>query len=309
VSKPRAPGLVHVPRAGGELGPRLFLGFERAALAVIAAKRSPHTRAAYCADLRQWLGFCQSEGIDPTVANLEDSTEFRNRLEARYAKETARRGVASMSSVYRSLLRGRAVASNPFHPGLLTWPPANALPKARLVSDAHALAMIDHASGDKRPLTGARDVAILRLLYDTGLRRSSVAKILRATYVDGRVQAIVKGDKEVELELPSSTVAAIDQYLEIAPTAEYLFPGLRGHINPATINKLVKTRARAVGAKHVNPQSFRAAFVTAAYDAGLPEHEVQASVHHSDPKTTRRYDRKVRGRQVGLAVEKFRKGK
>lgn len=303
--------IVHVPR-GGELGPRLHLGFERAARAVIEAKRSPHTKAAYRADLRLWLSFCATEDIDPTLANLEQSTAFREYLEAHYpAKESARRVIAAMSSVYRSLLRGGAVRTNPFHPAMLTWPPANALPRARLVTDAHARAMIAHAHGESvgRPERAARDVAILRLLYDTGLRRSSVAKIVRATYIDGRIQAIVKGDKEIEISLPIVTTAAIDAWLAHRPDrGPYLFPSSDGgHLHPVSINKLVRRHAKAVGATHVHPHSFRAAFVTAGYDAGLPEHEIQASVHHSDPKTTRRYDRRVRGRAVAAAVETFRK--
>lgn len=302
----RPTSIVHQPR-GGALGPRLHLAFERAAQAVIAAKRSPHTKSAYTQDLGLWLTFCDEEGVDPSMATLEDSTAFRDELVLEGAKATVIRRLAAMSSVYRALHKGAAVRSNPFHPAMLAWPTGNMLPKTRLVTDEHALAMIDHAMADKRAEIGVRDAAILRLLYDTGLRRVSVAQIERKTYVDGCIQAVVKGSKEVELELPQTCRAAIDRWLAVAPSSDHLFPGYDGsHLNVATINKIVKLRARAIGAPHVHPHSFRAAFVTAAYDAGLPEHEIQASVHHSDPKTTRRYDRKVRGRAVASAVEKFR---
>ncbi len=99
---------------------------------------------------------------------------------------------------------------------------------------------------------------------------------------------------------------ALDRWLTVAPQSPYLFPGKRGHIALATINLIVKRRAAQVGAMRIHPHSFRAAFVTAAYDAELPEREIQASVHHSDPATTRKYDRKVRGRQVAKNIEKFR---
>lgn len=282
-----------------------FGDYERAARAVISGKRSKHTRAAYEADLAVWVAYCSNAGIDPIAPQINDVAEFRDGLKG--SAETARRRLASLSSIYSMLLRGRAVQRNPFHPAVVPWPPASSLPKTRLVTDEHAQKMIDHAIAEQSS-RGRRDAAIIQLLYDTGLRRVSVASIRRITYVDGTVHATVKGDKEVELVLPDSSVAAIDRWLEHCQAdATYLFPGLRGHLNPATINKIVKHRAGAVGARHVHPHSFRAAFVTAGYDAGIPEHEVQASVHHSDPKTTRRYDRRVRGRAVATAVEVFRK--
>ena len=311
--------LVHQPR-GGELGPRLHLGFERAAQAVISAKRSPHTKAAYRRALAKWLAFCDEEGVNPAMPTLEDVTEWRDALEARYANESSRLHIAAMSSVYKTLHRGKAVPGNLFHPAMLAWPPANTLGATRAVTDEVANKMIvaaatppatrNPAAATVNVRSGARDVAILRLLYDTGLRRSSVAAIQRETYdpETGIVRAVVKGEKDVELELPASANEAVQRWLEVAPPSPHLFPGRAGkHINVASINKLVKHYAEKVGAKGVHPHSFRAAYVTAAYDAGLPEHEIQHAVHHADPKTTRRYDRGARGKKVAKAVESFRK--
>lgn len=280
--------------------------FEQAARSLIAAKRSENTRAAYLRDLDRWLDFCQVIDVNPAAPPLDATTAFRDHLQASLSNESARRVIAAMSSIYRALLAARAVRVNPFHPAVLSWPPPNALPKTQLVSDANAHAMIAHAHVDADAARGARDVAILQLLWDTGLRRASVARVLRATYRNGALRAIVKGAKEVEIVLPSSSVAAIDRWLVVAPPGPFLFPGPQGSINVATINKIVKQRAKAVGAGHVHPHCFRAAFVTAGYDAGLPEHEIQASVHHSDPKTTRRYDRHARGGAVPAAVAAFR---
>jgi integrase len=283
-----------------------FGDFEAAAKTVIRTKKSPHTRKAYEADLQRWLEFCSSEGLDPAAPPIADVAIFRDSMQG--APGTVRRVLASLSSIYRSLFQGRAIRGNPFHPAILPWPAANALPKTRIVSDAQVAKMMELAVAEPNEKRSARDFAIITLLYDTGLRRVSVARIRRATFIDGTIHAIVKGEKEVELVLPSSSVSAIDTWLKHCDAEEpYVFPGLRGHINPATINKLVKRLGAAAGVPHVHPHSFRAAFVTAGYDAGLPEHEVQASVHHADPKTTRRYDRGTRGRTVATAVEAFRK--
>lgn len=289
---------------------RDYSRFEQAARTLIDAKRSPHTRRAYHSDLVRWMEFCRAEQLDPVAPALGATVRFRDHLVVVVSRESARRVLAAMSAVYRLLLRAGVVAANPFHPAVLSWPAGSGLSKTRLVNDEDANAMLARAR--KTPgARGARDVAILRLLYDTGLRRSSVAIVKREKYRGDAIETIVKGGKEAELELPKTSQAAVDQWLAVAPESPWLFPSRRGHIHPSTINRIVAEYAKAVGAKHVHPHSFRAAFITAGYDAGLPEHEVQASAHHSDPSTTRRYDRHARGRQVANQVADFRdkKGK
>ncbi len=281
--------------------------FESAALSLIAAKRSENTRKAYQADLHRWVEFCRQFGCKPVAAPLDASTAFRNGL----PPKSARRVLASLSGIYRVLLAARVVASNPFHPSILEWPAESAVNKTRLVPADVAEAMISNAVADPHKAKGARDAAILRLLYDTGLRRVSVSSLKRADYFEGTLRAIVKGDKETEGLLPEETIEALDRWLAIAPPSEFIFPGADSarSMNPLTINKLVNERAEAVGAKGVHPHCFRAAYITACYDAGMPEYEIQASVHHGDPKTTRRYDRGSRGKAVATQLSEFRKGK
>lgn len=296
--KPRTTALVVSP----------FESFERAAYALIDAKRSENTRKAYRADLKRWIAFCAEGHVNPHGPSIMDTTLFRGHLLATMAEDSARRGIASLSSIYKMLLAGRVANANPFHPAVLAWPAANTIPRTQLVSDATATAMIKHAEQDRRPV-GARDAAILNLLYDTGLRRESVATILRANYRRPTLLATVKGGGKGDIDLPASSTAALDHWLRVAPPdSVYVFPGVAAgeHINVATINKLVNQRAKAVGAAHVHPHCFRAAFVTAGYDAELPEYEIQAGVHHKDSKTTRRYDRGARGSSTATKIAKFR---
>ena len=285
--------------------------FKAAALSLIAAKRSDNTRKAYRADLERWLSFCWAHDVDPMAAPLDAATAFREHLTVAHSKQTARRALAAMSTIYRVLLGSRLVSANPFHPGVLAWPTETMVNRTALVSAEVAAAMIAGARADARSGKGLRDAAILRLLYDTGLRRASVAAIRRQHFEPPIVRAIAKGDKEVEITLPEHTIEALLQWINVSPKSDFLFPGKDGArpIHPLTINKIVNERAEAVGAKGIHPHCFRAAFITAGYDAGLPEYEIQASVHHTDPKTTRRYDRGSRGKAVATQLAEFRKGR
>jgi integrase/recombinase XerD len=286
---------------------RPFDSFEQAANTLINAKRSENTRMAYRADLRRWLAFCFDNSIDPHGPTLMDTTMFRDRMRATMAEGSARRTIAGLSSIHKLLLAGRVVRANPFHPAVLAWPPANTSVKTQIVSDTDATAMIENAEQDRQG-NGTRDAAILRVLYDTGLRRASVAGLRREDYRKPTLRTVIKGGEAVEIELPASTIKALDRWLTHAPDSEYVFPAVDedNHINVATINKLVTRRARAVGAVDVHPHCFRAAFATSGYDAELPEYEIQAGLHHKDPMTTRRYDRGARGGLTATKIAKFR---
>jgi integrase len=298
------------PSDSTALIPRSISSFEDAANAVIDAKRSEHTRDAYRGDLKHWIAFCALHRIDPATPTIMATTTFRDSLRASMSEDGARRKIAAMSSIYSTLLKGGVAGANPFHPAVLAWPPASKIPKTQLVSDDVALAMIANAEADPSP-AGLRDAAILHLLYDTGLRRESIATLQRTDYRPPTLRAIVKGGAPVEIELPPGSIEALDQWLNYSTRPGYMFHGATRytHIHVTAINRLVKARGEAVGAKGVHPHCFRAAFVTAGYDAHLPEYEIQAGAHHKDLATTRRYDRGTRGVSTAVNIAKFRKGR
>jgi integrase len=278
--------------------------FEQAARAVIKAKRSKHTQDAYTRDFNGWLEFCARESIDPARATIGDATKFRDELAG--ADDTRRRRLATMSSIYKALHRAsvtgnRIVAGNPFHPGMLAWPVAGTVLKSHRIDENQGERIV--AAAAEHP----RDHAVLCLLYDTGWRRGAVAAVKRANYRDGYVFGRGKGGKELEVELPVNSVAAIDRWLSKARVSDYLFPARDGekHLHPTTVNKIVDRWARVIDPE-AHPHSFRALFIRAGFDAGLPTHEVQGAAGHSSPEMTARYDGKTRGGGVAKQVAIFR---
>ncbi len=285
--------------------PASRVDFKRAALDVIKAKKSPHTRAAYKRDLEGWLAFCAHERIDPKTPTLADATQYRDMLIG--SEDTRRRRLASMSTIYSTLRKlpdehqRPIVGANPFHPEILAWPRAGKVLKARRISDDQATAILDGASGH------ARDHALLHLLRDTGWRRTAIASLPRANYDGHRVFNRQKGDKEQEVELPDDSIAAIDRWLSARRTSDYLFPADDGdgHMHPNTVNKIIKRWAKEAAPK-AHPHSFRAAFIRDAHEAGLPAYEIQGAAGHASADMTARYDGKARGTGVARQVAIFR---
>jgi integrase/recombinase XerD len=285
--------------------PTSRVDFKLAALQVIAAKKSPHTRAAYTRDLDGWLAYCAHEQIDPKTPSLSDATKYRDALVG--SEDTRRRRLASMSTIYSTLRKlpdehqRPIVASNPFHPEILAWPSAGKVLKAHRISDDQAFEILKSAQGHPR------DHAVLWLLFATGWRRTAVASLPRANYDGRRVHNRQKGDKEQEVELPDETVAAIERWLKERRTSAYLFPAADGdgHLHPNTVNKIIDRWAKTVD-PDAHPHSFRALFLRDAHDAGLPAYEIQGAAGHASADMTARYDGKARGTGVARQVAQFR---
>ena len=161
-----------------------------------------------------------------------------------------------------------------------------------------------------------RDAAIVQILFDTGMRISEVLAIRRSELDrrrEGQLYLIstVKKKGRVETAMPASSRAAVDRWLEVAPASTHLFPGrdARKRVTSSWFRERLEKIGKIAGVANTHPHRFRATYITEAFDAGVPLREIQASVHHADPKTTIRYDRGVRGTGVTSAVAEFRKNK
>jgi integrase/recombinase XerC len=150
----------------------------------------------------------------------------------------------------------------------------------------------------------ARDVAIIRLMFDLGLRRGEVAA-LSLEDLDREARKLwVKGKGRAQKEartLPEATLGVIETWVaareSIAVPAEpALFVnitrnGARGRrITGAGLRHVIVTLGQAVGLK-TRPHGLRHASITAALDANTGDvRAVQRHARHASPDTTIKYD-------------------
>jgi len=293
--------------------------FEKAARAHANSRASKGTRYLYNMDLDNWLDHCAQLGVDPSSPTLEAATEWRSKLEEKHAPQTVRRTLSALSSMYAFAIEFEPsdpkASCNPFRPRALPRPSAFLYSQTEALSDIEARRVIVEAEKENSDF-GVRDVALLRLMYEIGMRVSSAVSLKTSSLFtrDGALFAriFVKGGKIREVALPATVTAALEKWAaRRGPASVYVFPDRTGksHMVTNAVNKRLTLYGKRAGVEHVHPHRFRASYITSALDAGLALHEVQASVHHEDPKTTLRYDRGKRGTGVSDAVAKFRKGR
>jgi integrase/recombinase XerD len=156
------------------------------------------------------------------------------------------------------------------------------------------------ASPDRGDPKGARDAAMLELLYATGLRVSELVGLrLRDFHAEaGYVRCMGKGSKERVVPVGEEADAALRSYLRSARpallagvTSEVLFVGRRGR--PLTRQgfwKIVKLLGRGAGIRTpLSPHTLRHSFATHLLEHGADLRSVQMLLGHADISTTQIY--------------------
>jgi integrase len=272
---------------------------------MIASRRTENTRKAYTADFSAWLTFCYSRGHDPGEPSLPVTVLFRAHLEENFGPATVARVLATCSILYRGFQANDMVRRNPFDRTVLPRPPKSKEGKTPAVPEADALKILAAAEKDTTPV-GRRDYAVLRLLYDTGIRRSSLVS-LQKSLINRELREtriFIKGSREEKLNFPPESLDALDAWLVVAPEGDLVFD-----LDLATVNRIVSARAKKAGVPHVHPHCFRASFITDAYTAKVPEKEIQGAAHHARSDTTSGYNRNAHGGGVADAVADWRRRK
>jgi integrase/recombinase XerC len=151
------------------------------------------------------------------------------------------------------------------------------------------------------PLKAARDSALIRLMFDLGLRRGEVIGLdledldakERRLWIKGKGRSQKEGRTLPEPTLTTLTawINARAQFVHLAEQA--MFVSLAGRMRGQRITGLYHVIAdlgAAVGLK-TRPHGLRHASITAALDANNGDvRAVQLHARHADPQTTMRYD-------------------
>ncbi|MGA2769780.1 MAG: tyrosine-type recombinase/integrase [Bryobacteraceae bacterium] len=259
---------------------------------------SPHTVAAYAADLRQFLEFLSPPETAPPKPQAVDLLMLREWLAALYrmrlAAVTIRRKLAAVRGLYRFLLREGVVRVNV---GRLVRTPKAPQKLPEVMTPEQVNTLIDGVAAGKleRPFP-ARDRAIFELLYGCGVRVSELAG-LNLEDVDRterwlRVRG--KGRKERQVPLPGQAAGALERYLAQRPVVREeraVFLNHRGQrLTARGIRGIVKLYATFIsGDPSIHPHSFRHAYATHLLADGADLRAIQELLGHARLSTTQKY--------------------
>jgi integrase/recombinase XerC len=260
-----------------------YLGVERGA--------SPHTLRSYAADLTEFTRFLADERIGGLPeADTRAVRAYVARLhQRRLSKATIARKLAAVRSCFRFLARRGALPANP----------ARQVRSPRLGRRLPSFLPVDEATvllnaPPEPSAAGARDRALLELLYASGLRVAEGCGLDLDDLDEARrtVRVVGKGDKERVVPVGETALEALAAHLAMRGRRRGpLFLNARGgRLTPRSAHRIVRARARQAGIdQRVTPHTLRHSFATHMLGAGADLRLIQELLGHSRLSTTQRY--------------------
>ncbi|WP_341633452.1 tyrosine recombinase [Sphingomonas agri] len=260
--------------------------------------------------------------LDAYRNDLERSAERLGSLASASADDLSGLG-AAWSDLASSTVARRSAALRRFYgflfdDGLRADDPSEALPRPRLerplprILDADEVGRMFEAAQD-RAASGAfaalRNLALLELLYGSGLRASELVGLPRGAVRPQQPFLMVrgKGSKERLVPISSRAQVAVAKWLEVAPTGTiWLFPSGKSHLSRVRLFQIVREMGADAGIapERVSPHVLRHAFATHLLSGGADLRVLQSLLGHADIATTQIYTHVDSARLVELVNEK-----
>lgn len=270
-------------------------------LEMLAAERGAATNTilAYRRDLEDFSAFLAGRGRPVEAAGIQDLRDYlgESRRLGRAPRTVARR-LSALKEFHRFLF---AEGMRPDDPTTTLDAPRRGRPLPKCLSETEVEALLAAARSRPGP-AGARGLALLEVLYATGLRVSELVSLPLAAVARDPGALIVrgKGGKERMVPLGMAARQALiawraerDAFLAEARPSKWLFPshGRSGHLTRDGFARMLAEIAVAAGIPpaRVSPHVLRHSFASHLLAHGADLRAVQQMLGHADIATTQIY--------------------
>ncbi len=267
-------------------------------LEMLAVERgaAQNTLDSYGRDLRHFTEF---KGSAIAEAAADDIRSYLAYLEREgMAESTAARRLSALRQFYRFL---NAEGMRADDPSSAIDSPRRVRPLPKVLTEVEVEQLLK-AARTYKGAEGIRLVALMELLYATGLRVSELLMLPYPAIQAERAFVVVKGKGGRERMVPLSepAIKALEQYDTVRSRfvrrpadANWLFPSRSkgGHLRRQRFSQLVKELAleAQIDPAKVSPHSLRHAFASHLLANGADLRAVQQMLGHADISTTQIY--------------------
>lgn len=274
------------------------------------------TLKAYRIDLTQFHAKVTDLDIpEITPAILEG---FIAGLHQTYKPKTVKRKIASVKALFHYLEYREIIFQNPFHKIHVKFREAATLPKTiplRTVEDFLSAIYRQHteAKTDCQKKRTLRDIAVIELLFATGMRISELCS-LKDNDVNLADQSILiygKGAKERKIQIGNNDVIAIlmrykDAFLHEIQACSHFFANQSGNaLSDQSVRRMInKYTSIAAIELHITPHMFRHTFATCLLEADVDIRYIQEMLGHSSINITEIYTHVAMSKQRDILVTK-----
>lgn len=233
----------------------------------------------------------------------QHTSNIRARLAEKYEPATVNKMLSALRGVLTTACNLGQMSADELHRATaIKSVKGETLPAGRELSPKEIRALVKACQDDTTP-AGARDAAIIGILYTCGLRRSELVALDLTDYRAETGQITIrhgKGNKTRTVYVADGAQEALEAWIAVrgnAPGALFCAINRHHHIIPGhmadqAVYTLAVKRAEQAGLENFSPHDFRRSFVGDLLDAGADIVTVQRMAGHASPVTTSRYDRR-----------------
>lgn len=277
------------------------------------------TLKAYSIDLKQFAAFLTPNYVNNVLLiNREVLENFIAFLHNSYKPKTVKRKLASLKAFFHFLEYRDFIEINPFNKMQIRFREPLLLPKTiplhtielflSTIYSSHA-----NAKTDFQKRQAARDIAVIELLFATGMRISELCslKYKDIDLYDRVVRIYGKGAKERQLQICNDCViSALENYISIYQTTQnddnYFFINTSGtRMSEQSVRNMIVKYCNLAGiSQHITPHMFRHSFATLLLEEDVDIRYIQEMLGHSSINVTEIYTHVSMAKQKNILMTK-----
>lgn len=261
----------------------------------------PKTINAYRIDLKQFFQQLTSSSIESVTPDIIEN--YISYLHKTYKPKTVKRKIASLKAFFQYLEYKEIIERNPFNKIHIKFREPVILPKTiPLRTVENFLATIyqqrDCAKTAYQRRNAIRDIAVIELLFSTGMRISELCslKVHDVNLQDGIVLIYGKGSKERCMHIGNDKVLSVlseykQEYSDEIQSCKYFFVNQSGRLlSDQSVRRMIH-KYSDLGAieLHITPHMFRHTFATCLLEADVDIRYIQEMLGHSSINITEIY--------------------
>ncbi len=274
------------------------------------------TIKAYKIDLSQFTQFKSDDFSSPIDSNtIED---FISSLHQSFKPKTVRRKIASLKAFFHYLEYRDIISINPFNKLQIKFREPITLPKT---IPLHIIESFLSTLYNQRNLAStifqkkciSRDIAVIELLFATGIRISELCslKLSNIDFIEKNILIYGKGSKERRVQIGNDDVMlALNNYhmsfKEEIETTDYFFINrINNRLSEQSVRNMInKYSASAAIGLHITPHMFRHSFATYLLEEDVDIRYIQEMLGHSSINITEIYTHVTMAKQKNILTNK-----
>lgn len=274
------------------------------------------TLKAYHIDLRQFseqIYITETEEVTSVILET-----YVAHLHQQYAPKTVKRKIASIKGLFHYLEYKEIINQNPFSKLQMRFREPIVLPKTIPIHTIETLlnavyGQYHNASSSYKRKNSLRDIAVIELLFATGIRISELCTI-QSQNIDLQNNVIMikgKGAKERLIHIcDNHVIAALNKYCseynrEILSCGYFFVNSIGNRLSDQSVREMINKYCQIANIQqHITPHMFRHSFATLLLEEDVDIRYIQTMLGHSSINVTEIYTHVTMSKQKDILESK-----